>query len=250
MYDFLVYLAQPHVILSLLLTIGLARLWWKCPEMRRRLLWAIVPFGLLLLLSTPVAAYLALGTLEWQHPPLTAVPDDAGAIVVLSGYVLPADQVRPEPELAADTLCRCLLAARLYQQGKPRPILVSGGQPKANEPGTHAQAMRDFLLTQGVAPADIWMEDRSRTTHENAVYSAERLRERKVGKVVLVSTASHLPRAVRCFRAQGVEVVPAGCEYQATQLADFLPSPSAAEKVQIAVHEWLGLLWYWLRGRI
>ncbi len=260
MYRFVSCLAQPFVAATLLAMLGVAALWWRRRETRLRLLWVTVPLVAMAIASTPCAAYLALGSLEWQYPPSHDMPQGVETIVVLSGYVRLPDGVRQRTELADDTLGRCLHAVDLYRQAKPRQskrclVVLSGGKvnPSQAEP-TLAEAMRDFMIGQGVDPSDLLLENRSRSTHENAVETGRLLQQRGIEKVVLVTTASHLQRAQRCFRAQGLDVVPSGCRYRATRfqwsLSWFLPNPGSAEDVQAAAHEWLGLFWYWLHGRL
>jgi uncharacterized SAM-binding protein YcdF (DUF218 family) len=132
--------------------------------------------------------------------------------------------------------------------------VVTGGKVDAQEPGpTLANSMRNFLVDLGVPETSILLEDRSRNTYENARYSAELLRARRISHVVLVTDAMHLPRAARCFQAQGLQVIPSGVRYRAArfdaELNSFLPSPSAAVNNQRVLHEWLGMAWYWLNGR-
>jgi len=255
MYRFFVDLLEPFLVLYVLTALMLANLWRKPAESRRRLLLVTVPFLGLTLLCTPAISYFALGSLEWLYPPCADRPEDVKAIVVLSGGMRPPDGVRKQPELKESTLCRCLQAARLYRQGEPCLVVASGGKVDPAGPGpTLAEAMRDFLLRHGVAQGDLLIEDRSRTTYENAAETAKLLRRRVIGKVVLVTDALHLLRAQRCFEAQGIEVVPSGCRYRATRLRwslfSFLPSAGAARGTQEALHEWLGIVWYRLHGRI
>jgi uncharacterized SAM-binding protein YcdF (DUF218 family) len=114
--------------------------------------------------------------------------------------------------------------------------------------------MRNFLLQLGVVAEDILLEDRSRTTYENALYSSDILRQRGLTLAVLVTDANSLLRAELCFRKQGIAVVPCGCYYRATHfdaaLSDFLPNPASMGQLELVVHEWLGLAWYQLNGRI
>jgi uncharacterized SAM-binding protein YcdF (DUF218 family) len=246
MYWFLNGFLQPVLLLFLLTAIMLTTLWRRCREIRGRLLWAIVAFVGLAGLCTRAVAYLALGSLEWLTPPDPNRPEAVQAIVVLSGSVLPPDKLLPNGELGGNTLHRCLHAARLYRRGPACLVVVSGG-PLA------AQLMQDFLVEHGVAKSDVVTEDRSTSTYESAVETRALLGERGIDNIVLVSDAAHLPRARRCFSAQGFAVTPSGCHYRATSfswsLFDFLPSPGAAREVQEAMHEWLGLGWYWLHGR-
>jgi uncharacterized SAM-binding protein YcdF (DUF218 family) len=213
-------------------------------------------FVLLSVLSTPVASYLALGTLEWPYPPLEERPKEIEAIVVLSGYIRMSDEAGGnQVELGVDTLYRCIKTSEAYKQGKPCPVLVSGGKIDLSSPGPPlAEPMREFLLELGVNDRDILVESRSRNTNENAIEACRLLDTLGLHRILLVTDAAHLKRAVGCFRKQGFEVVPCGCRYRARQMTwsvgSFLPTPSAAEGFGEAWHEWLGLAWYGLCGRL
>jgi uncharacterized SAM-binding protein YcdF (DUF218 family) len=235
--------------------LGLGWLWYRRRETRSGLLAVSAPFAALGVISLPAVAHLALGTLEWRYPTSITSPDGAGAIVVLSGSLAPADGVRGRAGLGDDTLYRCLHAAEVYRRAGPLPVLASGGKVDPAAPGpTLARAMADFLREQGVAAEDLILEERSRTTFENAVESARVLRARGIKRVVLVTEAVHMYRASLCFLGQGLEVTPAPCHPRARgficSLSEFLPHPAAAQRFQLAVHEWLGVAWYRLRGRI
>lgn len=237
------------------MSLSVARLWYRRCESLGQLLLVSLLLVALTVLNLPVVGYLALGTLEWRYPPDGPRSRDSGAIVVLSGDLRPPDAVRPRAELGQDSLYRCIHAAELYRRSGPCPVLVSGGKVDPHVPGpTLARAMGDFLRELGVRDSDIGLEEHSRTTHENAVETARLLRGRGIARVVLVTEAYHMPRALRCFRKQRIEVIPSACHHRATEfrysLSDFLPSPTAALHCQLVVHEWLGMVWYWLLGRI
>jgi uncharacterized SAM-binding protein YcdF (DUF218 family) len=248
-------LVRPQTILYALLALGLIALWRVRPPVPRRLLLLLTAtFVLLSLLCMPVVVYFAVGSLEWSYPPLRERPA-ADAIVVLSGYVKPPDDLHPEAELGVSTLYRCLRAADVYDQGTPCPVIVSGGHAHGPQRGpTPAQAMRVCLLKRGVAAHDISVEDRSRTTFENAQASAQMLRARGLSRVLLVTDALHLRRSELCFQKQGIHVIPCGCYYRATSVPlrplDFVPDLAQFATLDLVVHEWLGLAWYWLQGRI
>lgn len=229
---------------------------WRVRRGASRPLWLVTLAWVgLWTMSTPAVSYLAFSTLERGYPPLIERPASVDAIVVLGGYLEPPNEMVPHPELGADTIYRCLTAARLYHQGQPCLIVVSGGKVNPDEPGpTIAKAMSDFLCSMGVQPANILLEERSRNTFENAVECRRLLQQRRIREVVLVSEAAHLARASRCFRAQELEVIPAGCQYRSARFewspSGFLPNPHAAIGLQEVIHEWLGLAWYAARGRI
>jgi uncharacterized SAM-binding protein YcdF (DUF218 family) len=255
MYFTLVDLLQPFPVLFLLTALALVVLWLRRRGGRRTLLVFTIFFGLLTLLCTPAVAHLLLGSLEWRYAPLTQRPEKTEVLVVLAGSIKLPNEQRPEPELSTDSYYRCLEAVRLYRKGSSCPVLVTGGLVQPNDVGPScAEVMRTFLVQLGVAPADIIVEGRSQTTYENALFSQQLLQERHVERIVLVTDAAHMFRAERCFRKQGLDVVPAPCNFRATafewSLSTFLPNPWAAVHCEDAAHEWVGSIWYWLQGRI
>ena len=255
MYSLLQDLLQPAVLLQFTIALTLLYLFVRQVVPRRRLRFLIALFLLQLILSTPAAGYLLEGSLEWQNPPLEDRPDDAGAIVLLGGYVNDIDTVRPSPELDPVGAMRTLHAADLYKRGKPCPVLVTGGKADPeNEGATPAETMAKLLRELGVPDRDIVVETQSRNTYENAVESGKILRARGITRIVLVTDARHLVRATACFRKEGFDVVPSGCAYHATtwrtSVGAFLPDGSGLTALAEATHEWAGMLWYRLQGRL
>ena len=256
MYHLLVWqLLRPFSVLYLVTALAILNLWRKRRETRRRLLGLTITFAVLTLFCLPPVAHLAVGSLEWSYPPLAERPADVEAIVVLSSGLRFPNGPGGHAELGEDSLARCLKAAEMYRQGPPCPVVATGRQADV-DPNVPAcsEVMRDFLVQHGVPAGEVTVESHALTTYENAVECRKLLEARQIRKILLVSTASHLARAVGCFRKQGLEVVPCGCGYEATQyevgLAEFFPSLSAALKSERACHEWLGLAWYGLRGRL
>ena len=254
MYIILLQLLHPFLLLFLFLGGVILWLWLKRVESRRRLLWLSIPFAALYLFCTPLVAHLAMATLEWRYPPERPLPDQAGAIVVFGGGIYPPSKTQPKALLASDSLYRCLHAAELYRR-QPCKIVVCGGKVDPDQPGpTVAEAMRDFLLQLGIAEEHVVLEDRSRSTRENARYAARLLTEMQADRVILVTEASHLKRSLRSLRAEQIEAFPSGCQYRTAEfkwsLFQFLPDSDAVYSNQRAFHEWLGMAWYWLRGWI
>jgi uncharacterized SAM-binding protein YcdF (DUF218 family) len=255
MYAVLSKLSEPFTAASLLTALVILWLWVRSEMSRRRLFLLTFAFAGVFLPSLPCVSYLLVGSLEWQNPPQVERPADAKALVVLSGGALRADDVRPFDQLSPDTLYRCIHAARLYHAGEPLPVVVSGGRVDPNESGPSLAAMMQrFLMKLNVDEQHIVLEEESRSTYENAVHSTSLLEARGINHIVLVTEATHMPRSLACFRAQGLQVTPSGCDYRATSFdarpADFLPDARTVSTSQHAAHEWIGTLWYWLKGRI
>jgi uncharacterized SAM-binding protein YcdF (DUF218 family) len=127
-------------------------------------------------------------------------------------------------------------------------MLVSGGKPSG---GTLAEGriMRHILSSEyGISPG--WVEDASLTTWDNARLSAVLLQAGGAQRIVLVTHAWHLRRAVPLFEAQGLHVIPAGLQFSSTHIDspfDLIPTPNGLRDSTFALHEWLGILWYKLR---
>jgi uncharacterized SAM-binding protein YcdF (DUF218 family) len=255
LYEFIVALLQPYTFLALCIALALACAWRSTRPRGRALKAACLLTGVLLVLSTEAAGYLAIGSLEWAYRPSAHVPLPTDTIVVLSGGMSILDEAGKEVQLGTDTLKRCLYAARLYRRAGGCRMVLSGGKVDWTEPGpTFAAAMRDFLVEIGVRPDNLVLEDKSSSTHENAIYSKPLLEQTGSGRIFLVTEASHMYRSEKCFRAQGVDVTPAACDQHVGRFefapTTFLPSARGISQVVRASHEWLGLAWYRLRGRI
>lgn len=200
------------------------------------------------LASTPWVAGTLLGTLQGAPPlPPTGPLPPADAIVVLSAEADRHGEEYGGPVVGAMTLQRLRYAAAL-QHRTGLPVLVSGGRPGADAPSM-AELMARTLRDEFSVPVR-WLEERSADTWENAEYSAAMLAADGVERILLVTTAWHLPRAVPCFEAQGLQVVPAptgfrGPPYQ--NALSFVPHWQALRDTGFALHEWIGRAWYAVR---
>jgi uncharacterized SAM-binding protein YcdF (DUF218 family) len=246
---------QPSLLLGTLTAMAVVNLWRKRREGRARLWLVTAPLVALAVIAVPAVAHVALGSLEWQYPPPTELPDHPAALVVLSGYIFGPDPGTGRVMLGQDTFYQCLYALALYRRAGSCLMLASGGRCDGAPDGpTLAEVMKEFWVGLGANPADVLLEDQSTNTHENADACARLLRERGIGRIVLVTDARHMARAAGCFRRQGLEVVAAPCNYATVRFQcrwnDFLPSPQGVIGFQKAFHEWVGLVYYRLRGWI
>lgn len=147
------------------------------------------------------------------------------------------------------TLARLRHGARLYR-ATGLPILVTAGDPGAIGV-SGAQLMRQTLERDFRVPVR-WVEADSRTTLENARFSARLLHQAGIRRVLLVTQAWHMPRSVRVFERAGLEVIAAPTDYSEAGplergLYALLPAAGALEDTRRALHEWVGMLWYRLR---
>jgi uncharacterized SAM-binding protein YcdF (DUF218 family) len=241
------------VVTLLVVLLAAAFLRRRAPDWGRRA--AGVAAAILFAWSWPPVVQILAGTLEGRYAEREAPLGDAEAIVVLAAGLRAPDAGRLPPELDESSYLRTRHAAWLYRNWKPAPVLVCGGPmgPRGRRVAA-AGVMRSALIDGGVPAERIWVEGRSSNTYENAAYGAGILREKGVRRVALVTEAYHMLRAERCFRRQGIEVAPAPCGFYGASLPPewehFVPSPRAMVRNEKLLHEWAGLVAYWLAGRL
>ena len=202
---------------------------------------------------SPIGAA-ALMILEDRFPQ-PVIDRPVTGVVVLGGAVdthISSDRHTLALNEAAERLTATLDLSRRYPEAR---IFLSGGSGHliGNSHMTESEVARDLLVTMGVTPQRIEMEERSRNTCENATESAAALKPRPGDLWLLITSASHMPRAVACFRAAGFKVTPYPVDYRTRGAADLHgPAESVATGLaasDLAVHEWLGLLTYRAAGR-
>ena len=234
--------ALPPLSLFLLGLLGLCLL-----KRRRRSGLAVLTLAasLLVLLSVPIVAdALLLGHQRFSALSNTASLEGVGAVVVLSAGLDRAGFEYGGPTVGPMTLLRLRYGAALSRR-TGLPVLTCGGILR---PDTRPVASIMKSILEGEFGVDVrWVEQRSRTTRENARYSAEIMRAAGINGVLLVTQAWHMPRAVAEFRATGLKVIPAPCGFTAElelRLGSLVPSARALERSRWAIHEWLGRAWY------
>lgn len=216
---------------------------------------AIAGVAILWLCSTRLVSQALLGGLENRIPGFTVdTAPRSPVIIVLGGFIRAPGGSREHGELS-EAGDRLLQAFRLYRAGKAPLILVSGGAVPmlGNSAGTESEAARTILLEWGVPDAAILIEKRSKNTAENARFSREMLAARGIKRALLVTSAAHMPRAVGAFRKAGLEVSPSPANYltgwaQPDLPFRILPDTGALSDSTLALHEYIGLLIYRLRG--
>jgi uncharacterized SAM-binding protein YcdF (DUF218 family) len=261
-YKLLPYFLFPTTWVILLMLAGLILLWRRSTTKAAAALFAAL--ALICVFGNPRVSSFLLGSLEAFYPPqaIEALPQ-ADAIVLLGGGVDLAAPPRLEPDLN-ESADRLWYAAKLYHAGKAPWIIVSGGQVFP-QPGlkTEAEYHVDLLLQLGVPRDAILLETRSRNTEENALFTAQLMRERlpqnasaetPQPKVLLTTSAAHQPRAMLLFAKSGLVPIAASCDVQVARLQqpwllEVLPSASALSASEGAIREWIGFLSYRLIDR-
>jgi uncharacterized SAM-binding protein YcdF (DUF218 family) len=246
------FLTTPSNVIAVVCAIGvllLATRWRSCGA-------RLASFGVVLML---VCGFSPLGNIMLL--PLTErfpawhdtgrVPD---GIVILGGSINPELTVArgaPEINASAERMTTAAVLARRYPNAR---IVLSGGNSNPLHPqSTEAEVGRQFLENLGVPPGQIVMEDRSRTTFENAKFTRDLVHPKPGEYWLVVTSAYHMPRSIGAFRAVGFDVDAYPVDWRTRGWRDaWIPFDTVADgllRLDTAVHEWVGLISYRLAGR-
>jgi uncharacterized SAM-binding protein YcdF (DUF218 family) len=196
--------------------------------------------------------------LERTHLPAASLPA-ADAILVLSGGILSRTPPRPTVEVgeAGD---RVLYGAELFRQHKAPQIICTGNVGTGGISARPAsEDMAELLAMVGIPSQAVVVEVRSENTHEHAVNLCPMLRDRQIKSVLLVTSAMHMPRALASFQRECPTIVftPAPTDFRVVDgaplawhrwLVRAIPTPATLLDFSDAAHEYLGLLYYRMRG--
>jgi uncharacterized SAM-binding protein YcdF (DUF218 family) len=190
---------------------------------------------------------------QYRSPPVEAL-DRLDVVVVLGGGTHPSGHLRQEAELSKVSYPRFYHGVRIFQQNHANVLAFCGG-PSREGAESEGETMRAMALSLGVPEDRIVAEDTSRNTFENIANLARLLPTGQGRRIGLVTAASHMWRSHRVFQRQfpsdAIIPIPVYYTYDtaSTFIGNFVPSVSNLEKSSVALHEWIGLVWYKLRGR-
>ncbi|WP_027036682.1 YdcF family protein [Mesorhizobium ciceri] len=215
---------------------------------------SVLAFLILALSAWTSLGAMMLNPLEerFARPPL---PEKVDGIVVLGGGFEGAiNLARGGYELnsSGDRMVETAILARRFPTAK---VVVSGGTGALflEGEGDAATAPR-LLIALGVAADRLILENKSRNTYENAVFTKE-LVTPKLGETwLLVTSAFHMPRAKALFDKAGFATVPWPVDYRTSGkegIGLFRDNPAdSLQATTMTIREWIGLFAYWLSGRI
>lgn len=207
-------------------------------------------------LATPLGADLVAGPLIRSFKPILSAEQAKGidTLVVLSaGTEVYRAYGQEVSEMGKRTSYNALEAARLYRLLGVRTIVATGGiVTPGSQREPEAQILATGLVRLGIPRDRIIVEERSRTTHEQAVNTAEFLRARRVRRFLLVTGADHMPRAHASFRDLGFDPLPSVSVFAIASPPGIWrrlrPSLNALEQSDWACYEYLARIYYWKKG--
>jgi len=175
-------------------------------------------------------------------------------IIVLGGAInSEASQARGSLEMDAsgERIVTMLQLARRYPAAR---IVFSGGSDNLiDAPVSEAPIASDLLEDFGTAGSRIVLETESRTTAENASATRALVSPKPGERWLLVTSAFHMPRAIGAFRKAGFDVEAYPVDWRTRGWQDawtpFRAASMGLARMDVAVHEWIGLFVYWMTAR-
>jgi uncharacterized SAM-binding protein YcdF (DUF218 family) len=245
-FKILLALSRPLNLVIILLLCSLISLHRQRIQLGRRLL--VLALAVLLISSSPFISNISMNSLERQFKPNTVSGSPTvDVIVVLGGTVSTSLPPKSEPDEIYGA--RLTSAYRLFREKKAPLILVTSGSAYRTQEGLlrhESSDMKDYLQGLSVPAEAIIEESKSRNTKENFLYSQQILKKRQIKKIILVTSAYHMPRAMKWFSKAGIEITPFPTEFKSNEglmsYQDIIPSQSAFNDFSTALKEYLGLL--------
>lgn len=222
---------SPSVFILALITIGLIFLFRRKKQKIGKVLIIAGIIFYYIFSITPVAD-LILEPLESQYQPIQKDEfKKTNKIVLLLG--------REE-----SAILRAGEVLRIYF--KKYQIIISGMDPLSPE-RNEAKKTEQYLVERGVAPEDIILENKSRNTFESAKNVKELVGEEPF---FLVTSGYHMPRSIESFKNAGTNPIPAPVNFKTKKIyniLDFFPNSKNIGKIDLAFHEYFGIIFYRLR---
>ncbi|WP_129407928.1 YdcF family protein [Marinitoga lauensis] len=208
------------------------------------------------LFSIQITSRILVYPLEDAFPPINYNKIDKSIpsiIVVLGGGAIPKTPNSPlMGEVSDQTFKRIFSGYELYKK-TDFPIVISGGKPPNTNYVPEALIMRDYLVRLGVVPSNIFIEPDAQTTEENAKFVNSLIESMKINRIFLVTSSIHLLRSYKIFKSfinNSIKIIPVPSNYLITRekitWIDFKPDISALEANAMAIHEYLGMIYFYI----
>jgi uncharacterized SAM-binding protein YcdF (DUF218 family) len=215
--------------------------------------------GCLVVLFSFVALFLAsfqpiasglLMPLERQYPAFLPVDGSIDFVMVLGGGHVVDDQIPPTSELSRSSLMRLAEGIRILRMYPGAKLILSGYNGGTQI--SHARVSANVALALGVTKSDIVLLETAKDTWEEAQQAASFIKDKTL---VLVTSASHMRRAMTEFKNAGLKAIPAPTNFLAQKEINqlwvkYTPSATYLEQTELFWHEALGLLWSYLNNTV
>lgn len=215
-------------------------------------IWSFVALALLYGTSTEYGANALMRPLEARYPAFAPEELPKADMVVLLGGAIEGESLFGRGGDLNQAADRMVTAVELYNRGLAPGIVISGGARVGLR--DEAGLMAEKLALLGVPQTALTLESQSRDTYQNAINTAGMLKDMGREHILLVTSGAHMRRAVAVFKAQGLKVTAVATDHQIPRhpplVPGWLPTVQRLERSTLAIHEWVGMWFYDLTGRL
>ena len=232
---------SPLGLITILLVLGI---------FRKKMLPSVIGLMILMILSLPIVSGQLIKFLEQSYTPTN--PNEivsADTVIVLSGMVKTIEHNNGVQYEFSDAVDRIFAGIKLLKMGKAQKIILTRGKLPWSIGVPEGEFLAEFIQSQGIDPNRILLTEIVQNTNDEAKAISKMLP--KNSKVILVTSAFHMPRAKKVFQNQNLKVVPFAVDFRSStkkiDILDFLPQANAFKESNFYFREIIGRAYYSLR---
>ena len=217
---------------------------------RKRMLPSMIALILLIILSLPIVSRQLIKFLEQGYTLISPNNvDTAGTVIVLSGMIRTIKQNNEIYYEFSDAVDRVFAGIELLKLNKAQKIILTRGKLPWSAGVPEGEFLAEFIQSQGINPNRILLSEIVQNTNDEAKAISRMLP--KNSEVILVTSAFHMPRAVKVFQNQNLKVIPYAVDFRSSaqeiNIIDFLPEASAFKDSNFYFREIIGRVYYSMR---
>ena len=206
---------------------------------------------ILIFCSLPIISNKSISYLEKDYLPQDiSIIDKADAIVVLSGMIKTIKADNGLKYEFDDSVDRILSGIDLFKNKKAPLLILTKGQLPWSIGISEGEYLKDFAIKFGVPKESILLTENVQNTNQEAKAVKKLLNTNEI-KIILVTSAFHMPRAKKVFVASNIKVIPFAVDFgkieKKVTIIDFIPSAASLSAISFVVRELLGRLYYNLK---
>lgn len=201
-----------------------------------------ISFLWMLIISNAFFSNTLIKPLENQYKAYKSIDSSINYVLVLGSGHKTNENISEISQLSNTALMRISEGIRIYKQLDNAKIIFSGYEGD-DVKTPHAFIAKKVAISLGVRNEDILTQEKAKDTKEEAQTLKKNLGEQKF---ILVTSASHMPRAMKIFQSEKLNAIPAPTDFLSKEDGEILSIPRAKEirKTEIAMHEYIGTLWH------
>ena len=218
--------------------------------LRKKVLHSLVALTVLIILSLPIVSNHLIKLLEQNYTYST--PNEiasADTVIVLSGMVKTVEHNNGVQYEFSDAVDRIFAGIKLLKMGKAQKIILTRGKLPWSIGVPEGEFLAEFIQSQGIDPNRILLTEVVQNTNDEAKAISKMLPTNS--KVILVTSAFHMPRAEKVFQNQNLKVIPYAVDFRSSikkiDILDFLPQANAFKNSNFYFREIIGRVYYSIR---